>query len=348
MRGPRRLSRSFSAARTCSSARCAPTSSNARSRNRHGAGLELEDGLLDRIFDDVGTEPGSLPLLETALLETWTPSRGNLLTLEGYEAVGRRARRGRAPRRRGLRADVVVRAGRRAGHLPPARGARHRAPTTCGAARRSTSSSSTTTHATCSATLSNTASSSPATHRRGRARGAAPGVAASARVARGGPRRPRVHHALTTPRRTGRRADRDDDLLFHGTRLAAALDVADAHPEAINPVERDFLGAATRAEKELRHRAADFSPAPPADDRHGCGPGGGTDHGRVLARPAIARQRQCRPRRGTGDDRGGSEFAAQSRNVIDEEIDLGLLLGVEARPRSRVAGDRRGARTCSS
>jgi len=52
------------------------------------AGLVLEDGLVDRILDDVGTEPGSLPLLETALLETWTRRDGLVLTVEGYEASG--------------------------------------------------------------------------------------------------------------------------------------------------------------------------------------------------------------------------------------------------------------------
>ena len=52
------------------------------------AGLVLEDGLVERIFDDVGTEPGSLPLLETALLETWSRRNGKTLTLEGYESAG--------------------------------------------------------------------------------------------------------------------------------------------------------------------------------------------------------------------------------------------------------------------
>jgi DNA-binding SARP family transcriptional activator/WD40 repeat protein len=54
----------------------------------HAAGLALEDGLVDRIFEDVGTEPGSLPLLQTALLETWARRDGNLLTLDGYAASG--------------------------------------------------------------------------------------------------------------------------------------------------------------------------------------------------------------------------------------------------------------------
>src|SRR5262249_18048354 len=54
----------------------------------HHAGLTLEDGLVDRIFADVGAEPGSLPLLETALLETWNRRNGNTLTLDGYAASG--------------------------------------------------------------------------------------------------------------------------------------------------------------------------------------------------------------------------------------------------------------------
>ena len=75
--------------RTSSSARCVPTSCSARSRSpRRRAGLILEDGLVDRIFDDVGTEPGSLPLLETALLETWNRRDGTDADLDGYEASG--------------------------------------------------------------------------------------------------------------------------------------------------------------------------------------------------------------------------------------------------------------------
>jgi WD40 repeat protein len=51
-------------------------------------GLEFEEGLIDLILDDVGTEPGALPLLEYALLELWGRRRGSMLTLEGYRDVG--------------------------------------------------------------------------------------------------------------------------------------------------------------------------------------------------------------------------------------------------------------------
>lgn len=58
------------------------------------AGWELEPGLADLILRDVGAsgdhspEPGGLPLLEHALLETWLRRRGRVLTLEGYAESG--------------------------------------------------------------------------------------------------------------------------------------------------------------------------------------------------------------------------------------------------------------------
>lgn len=54
----------------------------------HRVGLELEQGLTDTILADVADEPGSLPLLEHALLELWERRRGDLLTLEGYRETG--------------------------------------------------------------------------------------------------------------------------------------------------------------------------------------------------------------------------------------------------------------------
>jgi WD40 repeat protein/DNA-binding SARP family transcriptional activator len=52
------------------------------------AGLELEPGLVEQIFDEVGTEPGALPLMETALLETWRNRDGSTMTISGYERAG--------------------------------------------------------------------------------------------------------------------------------------------------------------------------------------------------------------------------------------------------------------------
>ena len=52
------------------------------------AGLHLERGLTDAIVADVGVEPGGLPLLSTALLETWVRRDDDTLTLAGYTDAG--------------------------------------------------------------------------------------------------------------------------------------------------------------------------------------------------------------------------------------------------------------------
>ncbi len=57
-------------------------------------GWEIAPGLVDLILRDVGAsqehppEPGALPLLEHALLETWERRRGRTLTLQGYADAG--------------------------------------------------------------------------------------------------------------------------------------------------------------------------------------------------------------------------------------------------------------------
>ncbi|HEY3310591.1 MAG TPA: BTAD domain-containing putative transcriptional regulator [Anaerolineales bacterium] len=49
---------------------------------------EFEPGLVDLILRDVGDEPGALPLLSHALLETWKRRAGPILTLKGYADAG--------------------------------------------------------------------------------------------------------------------------------------------------------------------------------------------------------------------------------------------------------------------
>ena len=51
-------------------------------------GLEFEAGLVPRMLDDVGEEPGNLPLLEFALTSLWEARQGNRLLHEAYEAMG--------------------------------------------------------------------------------------------------------------------------------------------------------------------------------------------------------------------------------------------------------------------
>jgi|GEM_PF-475814 len=54
---------------------------------RHGGWL-FETGLVDLILHDTGDEPGALPLLSHALLQTWQHRRGRMMTLESYAESG--------------------------------------------------------------------------------------------------------------------------------------------------------------------------------------------------------------------------------------------------------------------
>jgi formylglycine-generating enzyme required for sulfatase activity len=49
----------------------------------------IQHGLVELLLDDVGKEPGALPLLSHALLETWKQRSGRTLTFAGYFAIGR-------------------------------------------------------------------------------------------------------------------------------------------------------------------------------------------------------------------------------------------------------------------
>jgi hypothetical protein len=52
-------------------------------------GLGFEAGLAETILDDVGEEPGSLPLLEFLLEALWKERRGTLLHYDAYHRLGR-------------------------------------------------------------------------------------------------------------------------------------------------------------------------------------------------------------------------------------------------------------------
>ena len=80
-------------------------------------------------------------------------------------------------------------------------------------------------------------------------------MAEAARLAGGRPRGTPRAAALANTAQEWDAAARGDDLLFRGSRLAAALDVADAQPTGINPLEGEFL-AASRAQQESEVRGA--------------------------------------------------------------------------------------------
>lgn len=51
-------------------------------------GVSFETGLIAQILDDVGNEPGNLPLLEFALTELWEKPTDGRLSKKGYEEIG--------------------------------------------------------------------------------------------------------------------------------------------------------------------------------------------------------------------------------------------------------------------
>jgi formylglycine-generating enzyme required for sulfatase activity len=51
-------------------------------------GWKFEAGLVDLLLEDIGDEPGALPLMSHALLETWQRREGVTMTLTGYVASG--------------------------------------------------------------------------------------------------------------------------------------------------------------------------------------------------------------------------------------------------------------------
>lgn len=67
------------------------------------AGLHLEPGLVDALVRDSEGEPGALPLLSHALVETWKRRDGSVLTVDGYRETdgirGAVARSADRPRR---------------------------------------------------------------------------------------------------------------------------------------------------------------------------------------------------------------------------------------------------------
>jgi WD40 repeat protein len=52
------------------------------------AGCSVERALVTKLLADAAGQPGALPLVSHAMLETWRQRRGDVLTLAGYEAAG--------------------------------------------------------------------------------------------------------------------------------------------------------------------------------------------------------------------------------------------------------------------
>lgn len=61
---------------------------NAITQPAEKQGVKIQDGLTQRILEDVGEEPGNLPLLEFALTQLWEKQTNNKLTHDAYDDIG--------------------------------------------------------------------------------------------------------------------------------------------------------------------------------------------------------------------------------------------------------------------
>ncbi|MFI7544898.1 hypothetical protein [Actinoplanes sp. NPDC049599] len=219
------------------------------------AGLVVERALTARVVADVAAEPGGLPLMSHALLETWRRRRGRMLTLEAYETSG------------GVRGAVALTAERVYAELSPEQAALARwvllrlvnpgdgAPDT----RRPVDRAELDT--------GSPADVDRVLERLAQARlltldGSTVDIAHEALLS-SWPRlrgwldedrdRLRVHRRLAAAAQTWRELGRDPGALYGGIQLATAEQ--QLHTAELNAAERDFLDA-SRAARELRERAA--------------------------------------------------------------------------------------------
>jgi len=297
------------------------------------AGLVLEDGLVERIFDDVGSEPGSLPLLETALLETWSRRSGNTLTLEGYASAG-----GVHGAVAHLADDVYARLS--SSEQAAARGIFLRL------AEPGVGTNDVRRRAPLDELVADDEQAAVLTalvdHRLVVTNDATAEVAHEA-LLREWPRLRgwleedregrRVQRALAIGAQEWTASDHDEDLLLRGSRLAAAVDVAHEHPTETNPVEREFL-IASRAQQDsdlhsARRTARRFRRL--------------TVGLAALLVVAVVAGAFSLVERSRADDNASrakveaatsaaTSLATQARSLIDDNNpDLALLLAVEAR-----------------
>jgi class 3 adenylate cyclase/WD40 repeat protein len=219
-------------------------------------GWRFDAGLVDLILHDVGAEPGALPLLSHALLETWQRRRGRLMMLRGYLESG------------GVQAAIARSADRLMAELQPEQQAIAR---------------------TIFLRLTEFGAGTPDTRRRadlaellGRTDDAGADILQrlaerrlvvigedTAEVAHEALIREwptlrewlaadrealRLHRSLTEAASEWQRAGREPSLLFRGARLVAALDWAQGHATDLNDVERDFLAAGSVASEHEAQR----------------------------------------------------------------------------------------------
>ncbi|MEU6424272.1 BTAD domain-containing putative transcriptional regulator [Microbispora sp. NPDC046973] len=222
------------------------------------AGLTVDPDLLATVLADAAEEPGSLPLVSHALLETWRNATGPRLTLAAYQAAG------------GVRGAIAQSAERVFGEFAPAeRQAARRIflrLTALGDGTEDTRRPISRTE------LVGVADPDVTTRVLDRLAAARLVVLAEETVdvahealIRAWPRLHRwltddrenllVHRRLTDAAQTWRELDRDPGALYRGAQLLVAGTWAEDHPQELNDVESAFLRASRALEDGERSAA---------------------------------------------------------------------------------------------
>jgi len=234
-------------------------------------GLEFEMGLVDTILDDVGSEPGALPLLQHALLELWERRRGRWLTGEAYRDVGgiqgtiaRRAEQvynGFTPEEQEIVRRIMLRLTQLGeGTEPTRRRVRTSELLPAGRERKAVES-----------VLKALADARLVTTTHDKASGGRLVDVAHEVLIRGWPRLQAwldedraallVHRRLTRTAQEWERLKRDEGVLYSGILLEEALKWAGSYSGEMNQLEQEFLEASEALRQQRQEEAAELKQA---------------------------------------------------------------------------------------
>ncbi|MGW7260200.1 nSTAND1 domain-containing NTPase [Streptomyces sp. NPDC054834] len=226
------------------------------------AGLIVERTLTAKVVEDVAEEPGGLPLMSHALLETWRRRRGRTLTLTAYQAAG------------GVHGALTRTAEELYAQLAPEQAEAARRILlrliTPGEGAQDTSRPADRTELRAGSATDQAADSAAALELLARARlitldGDTVHLAHEALITAwprlqawidGARDRLRVHRQITEAARVWQELDRDPGALYRGTRLATAEECFAGYRADLTPVECAFLDASIAAREQERRSAA--------------------------------------------------------------------------------------------
>jgi len=285
----------------------------------------FEPGLVDLILHDAGDEPGALPLLSHALLETWRQRRGRTLTFAGYTGSG------------GVRGAIARTAETTFARLPPEQQVIARAIflrlTELGEGTQDTRRRATLDELiprpqdapAVQAVLKTLADARLITTAEGAAEVAHEALIREWPALRNWLNEDReglrLHRRMGEAAQEWQRLGREPGGLYRGVRLARLLEWAAAHPADPSPLELEFLDASQAlaeqetAEREAQRRRELEAARRLADAER--------QRAEEQSRAAQALQEQVRIAT-------SRELAAAALNHLEMDPELGVLLALEA------------------